>query len=447
VPRKSPADAGVVWPHILPPPLAVPLSLQFAFQVYEWWPPERLLENQMRQVSALLKHAVTTVPYYKNKLQHFPPASLSSMTMDTFRELPLLCRTDIQDAGRRLVSNALPANHGQAFAVHSSGSTGRPIRVQGTELTSIYHRALGMRGHLWHRRDLSAKSMDIRTARGASLAQKKLRWSVVPDGGEAVSLDINLPVSVLLDKLIHEDPVYLQTHPYTLKGLIELSLERNVRPKSLREVRTFGEVLDPAVRAAARSHWGVAVVDNYAAMEIGPMATQCPENENLHVLSESVLIEVLDDDGSPCLPGELGRVVVTSLQNFATPLIRYELGDYAEVGAACACGRGLPVLKRIVGRHRNFLLLPSGEKLFPEARKVLTDRTPEIRQFQVIQKTVECIEIKLVVATPLTKSKEIQMANAMTDKFGHAFDYRFVYVDDIPRHANGKFEEFISEVL
>jgi phenylacetate-CoA ligase len=139
--------------------------------------------------------------------------------------------------------------------------------------------------------------------------------------------------------------------------------------------------------------------------------------------------------------------VVTALHNFATPLIRYEIGDYAEVGEACACGRGLPVLKRIVGRQRNFLVLPTGEKLFPEARMILMDLAPEIRQFQLLQKTLENIEIKLAVTAPISNSRESKIAHDLNAKFGSRFDYQFIYVDDIPRSANGKFEEFKSEVL
>jgi phenylacetate-coenzyme A ligase PaaK-like adenylate-forming protein len=71
------------------------------------------------------------------------------------------------------------------------------------------------------------------------------------------------------------------------------------------------------------------------------------------VQSESVLLEIVDDAGRACAPGRAGRVVVTSLHNFATPLIRYELGDLAEFGAPCACGRSLPVISRVLGRSRS----------------------------------------------------------------------------------------------
>jgi len=445
--QKTTVNTGMVWPRIYSKRDALSLSMQFAFQVSEWWPQERLLENQMRQITALLRHAAATVPYYREKIPDRSLLPQHPIVMDTFRTMPILRRADIQSAGQTLVSKKIPSNHGAAFEIRSSGSTGRPIRVLGSDLTGMYTRALSMRGHLWHRRDLSKKNVDIRTALSNSKRTRRGVWSLVPDAGEGVSLDISLPIDVLLDQLIQEDPVYLQTHPYTLKGLIEASVERDIRPKRLREARTFGEALEPAIRDAARDHWAITVVNNYSAMEVGTMAHQCPESENLHEQSESVLIEVLDDDGRPCLPGEVGRVVVTALHNFATPLIRYEIGDYAEVGETCACGRGLPVLTRILGRQRNFLVLPSGERRFPEAWKMLTDIAPEIRQFQLTQKSYEKIEIKLVVTTPLANSKELQLVDYLIEKFGHPFDYQFVYVDDIPRGKNGKFEEFISEVL
>lgn len=445
--QKAIEEAGTIWPPMYSIQNALQLAMQFTFDVTERCSPEQILANQMQQVTALVHHAVATVPYYRDKFQNQPLPPHSSLTWDDFRTLPMLRREDIQNAGKALVSKAIPGSHGPHYEVRSSGSTGKPIQVLGTGFTYIFVRAFSMRGHLWHGRDLSAKAVDIRTARSADKPAESGIWSAVPNSGRCVRLDINLPMNELLDHLIDIDPVYMQTHPYTLKGMIMNSVERGIRPKSLREARTFGEALEPRVRDLARDHWGIDVIDNYSAMEVGMIAMQCPESENLHVQSESVLVEVLDDYGRPCFPGEIGRVVVTALHNFATPLIRYEIGDYAEVGDTCSCGRGLPVLKRIMGRHRNLLVLPTGEKRFPESRLSLTDLAPEIRQFQLTQKSLEAIEIKLVVASPLTKEKESQIAQSLVEKFEHPFNYQFVYVDDIPRGANGKFEEFMSEVL
>jgi phenylacetate-CoA ligase len=113
---------------------------------------------------------------------------------------------------------------------------------------------------------------------------------------------------------------------------------------------SVGEPVTAALRDIVRQAWDVPLKDSYSCEEAGYLAMQCPEQEVLHVQSENLLLEVVGNDGRPCVPGEAGRVLVTSLHNFATPLIRYELGDLAEVGAPCACGRGLPVIARVLGR-------------------------------------------------------------------------------------------------
>lgn len=105
-------------------------------------------------------------------------------------------------------------------------------------------------------------------------------------------------------------------------------------------------------------------------------------------------MEILDENGKPCEPGELGRVVVTPLDNFAMPLIRYDIGDYAEVGKHCPCGRGLPVLKRIVGRVQDLVVLPSGERRWTLLSAGNIESFLEIapiRQYQFVQKDLQTI--------------------------------------------------------
>src|SRR5690606_42070577 len=111
--------------------------------------------------------------------------------------------------------------------------------------------------------------------------------------------------------------------------------------------------------------WQLEIKVIYSAEEVGYIAHQSPQDESYLVQAEHVIVEVLDADGAPCLPGEVGQVVVTTLNNFARPLIRYALGDYARVGGPAACGRGLPVLQDIRGRQRNMLRLPDGNRIWP----------------------------------------------------------------------------------
>jgi phenylacetate-CoA ligase len=164
------------------------------------------------------------------------------------------------------------------------------------------------------------------------------------------------------------------------------------------------------------------------------------------ITSESVLVEILDDFNQPCQPGEIGKVVLTPLHNYATPLLRYDIGDYAEVGFPCPCGRGLPVLKRIYGRVRNTMVLPSGEKQWPGFILSAWAKMGPIRQMQTIQQSLSQIEIKMVVTRPLTEDETEQLHQKITADFGGHFQVSFRYVDDIPRSKGGKYEGFICEV-
>ncbi len=112
-------------------------------------------------------------------------------------------------------------------------------------------------------------------------------------------------------------------------------------------------------------------------------------------MSEALIAEVLRPDGTPCGEGETGRMVITDLHNHATPIVRYALGDMAEMAGACPCGRGLPAIRRIVGRNHNLLRMPDGRRFWPSLGGFGRDGyllVLPIRQFQLIQTELDLIE-------------------------------------------------------
>ena len=159
-----------------------------------------------------------------------------------------------------------------------------------------------------------------------------------------------------------------------------------------------------------------------------------------------MLLEVLNEEGDPCAAGEVGRVVLSDLKNFATPLIRYDIGDFAEVGPPCACGRGLPVLSRIMGRTRNKLRLPSGDQIWPIFGLTRLEDFPFVRQVQVIQDSLTSLSLKVVSARALRAQEESAFRDTVRNAVGHPFDVTVSYVDDVPRSASGKFEDFICAI-
>ena len=122
------------------------LALQFQLQESEWWPAEKLLEHQLRQLQVVIDHAARTVPFYRERLKPLAGLPPGALTLERFREIPVLTRQEIQEAGRNLASREVPPGHGVPFASKTSGSTGQPLEFLSTSVTSLMLAALSMRG-------------------------------------------------------------------------------------------------------------------------------------------------------------------------------------------------------------------------------------------------------------------------------------------------------------
>lgn len=437
---------GVLWPAVPPPGAATLLALQYQLEQSQWLPTDALAALQLTQLAHVVAHAHATVPHYRERWADEYDPSIP-LTWDAFRRLPLLTRSDLQTGLERMKSTRIPAQHGAVAEARTSGSTGMPVCVLKTELCGLFWSAFTLREHAWHNRDLQGKLAAIR--QGVK-REEGVGWGAATQGvvstGAAATLPVGTAVGEQLKWLQLQNPDYLLSHPTNLGALAQLSIQQGIRLPRLREVRAAGEVLSPEVRELCREAWGVAVVDMYSTNEVGYMALQCPETGGYHVMAEGVMVEVLDAAGEPCQPGAVGRIVVTALNNFATPLVRYDIGDYAEVGAACSCGRGLPVLSRIIGRARNMLVLANGERLWPSfSMRSLSEVLP-FTQYQFVQKAMDLLEARLVVSSPFTQEQESILVERLRAQMPTGFRVKVVYCKTIPRSAGGKFEDFISEV-
>jgi phenylacetate-CoA ligase len=439
------ALAGNCWPAVPDAAGARMLALQYQLDETQWWSARRLRDEQLRQLSVLLQHARDTVPFYRQRLAGLDLSR--GLTARSFVAIPLLARQDIQTSFDALISTRVPAAHGNATDGETSGSTGRPIRYRTTELARFFWQVFTLRDHLWHQRDFNGKLASIRGRVELGAAHG---WGPATDvayrSGPVSMCNTNLPVGEQAQWLMRENPDYLISVASNAHALAIYCREHGLRPSGLREVRTYGEALHPDMRTLCRQAWDVPVVDMYTCSEGGYLALQCPEHEHYHVQSESVLLEVLNQQGLPCAPGEIGKVVITPLHNFAMPLVRYDIGDYAEVGPECACGRGLPVLRSIMGKTRHVLRLPGGDMRFPRFGEAQFPSIAPVRQFQVVQKSLDSIEVNLVVAHALTAAEEQNMREHVLANLQHPFRISFVYREAIPRAESGKYEDFRCEI-
>ncbi len=440
VPPRSTAP-GILWPALPSPDNAILFALMGQLECSEWWPPEVLAAHQREQLALLLGHAARTVPLYGKRLRPVLRHLSGNDWQAAFRDLPPLTRADLQSADGAIESTDLPADHLPTEVVESSGSTGMPVRVLATRVSSLFFHAANLRYHLWHGRNFRARVAGITRPAAPSRGNRPARWVPGYPSGPMYRYDVTRPVAEQFEWLQKLNPDYLLTYPVNLRALIELSRETGQRLPRLRQVSTMGEPLDPEVRLACREAWGIPVSDAYSAMETGMIALQCPGHEHYLVQAENIMVEILDVSGRPCVPGTVGRIVITDLHNFATPLIRYEVGDYGEAGGPSPCGRGLPTITRVLGRTRNMLKLPDGEQLWPVFSTVLGEAVPDMKQAQLVQRDADSVDLMLVVRRPLSADEEQAACRAVEGALRDSLSVRLVYAEEIPRSPTGKFEE------
>lgn len=428
------------------------LAIQFQLAQSEWWSADQISSAQLQELTPLVHHAKKTTRHYQN-LEIDDDLAL---TEESFRSLPLLSRQDVQKAGERLFSNATPALHGSTSAMMTSGSSGQPVTVLKTQLSAHYWQAFTLRESIWHKRDLSAHLGSIRYVADPDKGRPPhgtplMGWGASTDNifpcAPATLLSVGTPIDEQAKWLCDTDPTYLLTHPSNLRALAEYFAATALpTPPSLVQVRTVGELLPQETRDICRNVFGVGIADMYSSQEVGYIALQCPETDNYHVQSENVLVEILDDRGDPCAPGEIGRVVVTDLHNYASPLLRYVIEDYAEVGEGCRCGRGLPTLTRIVGRQRNMWVRPDGRRAWPQITSKKMRTAAPYRQLQLEQRSLDLIIVRVVPDRTFEAAHKVALTHVIHECLEFPVELKFEVVGSIERARNGKFEEFICRI-
>ncbi len=417
----------------------------------QWRTAEQQRDVQFQHLTRLLQHAAKTVPHYAQYLSGFDLQE--PLTYTRLRSLPILTRAMVQNASDTLTASSYPEDHGPVSTSSSSGSTALPIAILHTSLSTNWHRALTLRSRLWAQNRLDRKLAAIRryTSPKANYPDG-MHGNVWADdltiptvSGPFCGLNIATPLDLQIKWLQQEKPAILLTFPSNLEALCQYMNDTGIQLPSIRHVQTLGEALPDDLRAAVRKTFRTRLFDTYSAAEVGEIAIQCPDHDHYHIQSEALHVEVLNDLGDPCQPGETGRVIITALHNYAKPLIRYDIGDLATVGSPCRCGRGLPVLEKIMGRHRNMMVTSSGALFWPSFGLKSSSRVTPIKQAQYIQHSVNDLEVRCVCERRLTDAEEESVRDIIHSRLPEKTGIRFSYAEKLDRGASGKFEEFIRK--
>jgi phenylacetate-CoA ligase len=181
------------------------------------------------------------------------------------------------------------------------------------------------------------------------------------------------------------------------------------------------------------------VFETYGSREFMLIAAECDRHNGLHVTVEQLLVEILDEAGAPAPAGAEGNVVITDLYNYGMPFLRYMNGDRAIASAeACPCGRGLPLLRKVVGRRLDVLTTGDGRTIPGEFFPHFFKEFPAIQRFQVEQASPDDIRVRLVLGPGWSVGDGQRVEREVRNVIGPRCRFTVDVVDEIPLTPAGK---------
>ncbi len=352
----------------------------------QFWSQEQVRKFQLESLQGLLDHARRSVPFYTKKLASIGPVE----SLADLRKLPIISREEYLNAGTDIYSRDLKYYKKDDLRERgTSGSlTGASFRIKYDDrawdyLEAIYARSFFNQGYnplfkmayYWH------EPLKPKFHNAFGLFRRHYIPCTLPIKRQMLELTSHR------FKFIH----YFSSPLYYISRIISKRDAAKIRPKA---IFTHAEILSQTMKQRIERTFQTKVYDQYGTTEFVRMAWTCPICGEYHVDDDSIILEVLDSQGDPVKPGEVGRVVVTGLVNYLLPLIRYEMGDYAIVSKEKPkCRRGLQLLTEIVGRDKDYILNEKKELVPPRAVIDVLDPISGLDIFQVIQQESGDIDV------------------------------------------------------
>jgi phenylacetate-CoA ligase len=207
-----------------------------------------------------------------------------------------------------------------------------------------------------------------------------------------------------------------------------------------------GSLLSRETRKRIEAVFGVPVIDLYSCWEFGNIAWECSRHSGYHMNADSLIIELVRD-GKRVSAGERGELIITSLDAYAMPLIRYQIGDLGLLGnPGCPCGRGLPLLERIEGRSNDGIRLADGKILHDYPITILLRSIPGILQFRLVQETLGEFKVDLVTGEGFGPGTVERAEKGLREVLGPDITLQFRMVNEIPPDPSGKIRSVLSRV-
>lgn len=430
--------------------------------VNEFEEPDTRQQRIHLRLGQLLDFCKENVPYYRELLFNKPAPVTAEQSLLLLSQLPVMDRAGLQDSYSQLLSERLPPGEQVGGVSATSGSTGQPVKVLHTLNSLRFFSFLKQREYRWWGVDPMGSLAIVRGFEDLPLMNGQPLATGVSmhlDGWPSLSPFFETGPAVAMSDVTNVEDIvnWLEKHqPSMLLGMAAvlecIALAAAARPLTIQKVVSISQQLPKPMEQLISDSLSAAVYENYGCNEIGLIASRCPVSDRFHVHVEHAVVEILNEDDSPCAEGESGRLIVTGLNNPAMPLLRYDTGDYArKLDCNCPCGRTLPSFDQLLGRYRKLAHLPKSSWRYWDSVLVALAETElssasAVKQYQLHQKSEHQYVLKLVSTTAIPTSLELAIRekwNAVDLTVSAQLDIRLV--NKIERTGK-KVQDFISDL-
>ena len=401
---------------------------------------DTLRAAQLDKLQRLVSEAYRHVEAYRCLMQRNGVRPEDIRSLDDIARLPVVRKQDLLAFSEQERTHQIRTARMTTERIATSGSSGSPFEFLVDDAGNDWRKAQYLRPYVTNGRRPWHRVLRL-TAVSATASAQRVRLGIF---GET-RISCVAPLKHQLDQLRALRPVIVQGYPSALRGLA-FEIERcGVDTSAVRLVFSDSELLTPDTRVLVERAFGAPLLDVFGSFETDNIAYQCIERRGYHCALDSAMIEICRDD-EPVSAGD-GDLVVTVLNNLATPFIRYNLEDVVSLrSSSCPCGRVFPTLDVVAGRRDDLVAVEPGGWRSPLSFLWRFDSfSDHIREYQVRQTGIDRFVVKVVPQGELTESGRSAIRQAMLEDFPEA-RVTVEAVDSLVRTDAGKLKAFVCDV-
>jgi phenylacetate-CoA ligase len=411
----------------------------------QWLSADELAALQWKKFKNLLNHAYENVPYYHAVFKEVGITPTDIKEHSDLGLLPILTKEKIRAHRERLLAKNIPRE--ALIPNATSGSTGQNLHFFQTRPMKDASGGSTYRFHKWCGLKIADKTACLW---GAPIDLKKTFVNRIKEWFLNTiwlsSFDLTaISMQQYAERLQKFKPKIIIAYPTPL-SVFALYLKDHKIHISPDAIICSSETLYPYQRELIEETFGCKIFNRYGSREFGDLAMECEKHAGLHVATDRFLPEFIKD-GRPAKVGEVGEILVTDLDNWGMPFIRYQIGDLGvPTDRQCACGRGLPLIESIEGRTFDMIHTPQGKSLGGTFWTILLRSVAGIDAFQVRQSTLDGIRILIKTNNDFKAEYLDPLRQKIAAHCGDSFQVDFEIVTQIPLTKSGKRRFIISEI-